>query len=316
MLKYYDYKRLIFRFFTGVFFLSGFFGNTCQVYSDSRSAELVPNGYVKDFLKGYSKEETDLIFEDSKNIKSLCFRNIISAKGQPVYVATAGGPGASKSTILETYLQDKPNYAYVDPDQRALRYMINTYLQEFTNYKTSKTPDPKKCLQDSYNKWRGASNFIASSLLNEAFSKGYNIAHGTTSTSPHVTGLYKNLKDKSYKIILLLSYSTDENRVNALTHRAEKQNFCQVDPDDIVKKGKMFPERFKDYFQYADEIHFYWTEKFDKGSIYAASLVKGAPIKIYDAAAMEKFKQQYEHDRKALNREEILPLEKLIKEFK
>lgn len=316
MLKNYNCSRFIFKFFIGVSFLFGLFGYISPTSSKNASLELVPSGYIQDFLKGYSEEELKLIHADYKNIKSLCFHNITSAKGKPIYVGTAGGPGASKSTILENYLQGKSNYAYIDPDQRALKYMINTYLQEFTNYKMSQVTDPTKLLQGAYNKWRGASNYIASSLLNEAFANGYNIAHGTTATSPHISSFYKNLKDKSYKIILLLCYSTDENRVNALNHRAEKQNFLQVDPEDIVKKGKMFPERFKDYFQYADEIHFYWTDKFNEGSKHAASLVKGSDITIHDTAAMEKFTQQYEHDRKALNEEETLTLKTLIKEFR
>jgi len=30
-------------------------------------------------------------------------------------VATAGGPGASKSTILETYLHNNPGFVYIEP---------------------------------------------------------------------------------------------------------------------------------------------------------------------------------------------------------
>lgn len=316
MLKSYKIKKFISKIFLAVFFLFGYFGYTNQAYSNPGIHELVPGNLIKESLKGYTEEEIKLIYEDYRNIKSLCFRNMTSAKDNPIYIGTAGGPGASKSTILEYYLRDKPNYTYLDPDQRALRYMINTYLQEFTNHKISQIADPTKLLQNAYNKWRGASNYIASSLLNEAYANRYNIAHGTTATSPHISSFFKNLKNKSYKIVLLLCYSTDENRVNALNNRAEKQFFLQVDPDDIVKKGKMFPERFKDYFQYADEIHFYWTDKFNEGSKHAASLVRNSDIKIHDAAAMEKFTQQYEHDRNALNKNEIFPLEVLIREFK
>ena len=317
MLKIDKCKHLLFRYILGAFFIStpsGYIGSA--LCNESVSDELSPSSYVQSFLQDYTSKEAELIHEDAKNVKSLCFRDIEAATGNPEYIATAGGPGASKSTILETYLQDKKNYAYLDPDQRALRYMTNTYLQEFTNYKLSQNSDQEKLLQDAYNKWRGASNFIASTLLNEAYAGGYNIAHGTTSTSPYVSSLYKNLKNKSYRIVLLLCHSNDENRINALNYRAEKQNFCQVDPQDIVNKGKMFPERFKDYFQYADEIHFYWTDNFKEGSKQAGSIVRGSDIKVNDSSAMEKFRQQYEKDRQSLNIRETLSLSELMKQFK
>ena len=147
---------------------------------------LIPNDFVQSHLKDYSEEETNLITDDLSDIRQLCFRGVSGPNGTKVYVATAGGPGASKSTILETYLHDKPNFAYLDPDQRSLKYMINTYQQEFTNYNIAQASGIKPLLQKAYDKWRGGSNYIASTLINEAFSNGYNIAHGTTSTSPHV----------------------------------------------------------------------------------------------------------------------------------
>jgi hypothetical protein len=44
-------------------------------------------------------------------------------------------------------------------------------------YAISKNPSTYAKL--AYEKWRGASNYIASSLLNEAYDKKFNIAHGT-----------------------------------------------------------------------------------------------------------------------------------------
>ncbi len=274
---------------------------------------LMPREYVYNFLKEYSQKEVGLIMDDLDNIRKLCFRDIITpVKGEKIYVATAGGPGASKSTILEAYLQDKPNFAYLDPDQRAIKFMINTYLQEFTNYNICGDSNLNSLLQKAYDKWRGASNYIASTLLNEAYTKGYNIAHGTTSTSEHIVRLYQKLKQNGYKINLLLCNSTDENRVEALEHRVKAQCFCQVDPNDIIKKGKMFPERFSAYFQYADEIHFYWIDNFLEGAILAATLIKGKKILIHDKGALQKFTEKYDQDRKDKTLES---LQELIQRF-
>lgn len=273
---------------------------------------LIPSDFVQSFLKEYSQNEKELIKDDLENIRKLCFRGISAAEGQKTYVATAGGPGSSKSTILETYLVDKPNFAYLDPDQRALKFMINTYLQEFTNYNIRKVKDMKVLLQQAYDKWRWGSNYVASTLINEASAKGYNIAHGTTSTSEHVTKLYEQLKKNNYKITLLLCNSTDKNRIASLQYRFKNQCFCQVDPKDVIKKGKMFPERFLVYFQYADEIQLYWIDDFLKGAVLAATLIKGQPITVHDKGALQKITKQYDHDRKD---KELEPLQDLIKKF-
>ena len=102
-----------------------------------------------------------------------------------------------KSTILETFLKENSeegeNFVYVDPDVRGLKFMINTYLEDVGPYAISKSTEYAK---KAYEKWRGASNYIANTLFNEAYVQGLNIAHGTTATVAEVTNLYKNLKWK------------------------------------------------------------------------------------------------------------------------
>lgn len=261
-------------------------------------------------LKNYSNEERQLIADDYTNISQLCFRNQTSPSGQPVYVATAGGPGASKSTILETFLHGRCDFVYADPDQRALRFMINTYLQSNTNYEISKAPSLRDILKASYEKWRAGSNYIACKILNDAFVKGYNIAHGTTSTAKEVRGLYTRLKEKKYKIIILLCGSTDQNRINALRTRAATQEFVQSSDEDTVTKGKVFWERLPVYFKYADEIHIFWTQKFNKGSIKAATFDKIKGLIILDPKAYKRFMRQYELARQ--DKKELVPFETLI----
>ncbi len=312
---------------------------------------LLPTDYIQNLLlndgKGYSVEEIELINDDFDNIKKLVFRNI----SQPTldshtYVATAGGPGSSKSTLLEKYRLNMPNYVYLDPDQRVLKLMTNTYLQEFTNAKISKAgiktrKNWEDYLYKAYSKWRSSSNYIVSRLLNEAYDKGYNIFHGTTSTSPQIEEIYKNLKQKGYKIVLLLCYSTDENRVLALQHRTEVLGFYRLVPEEIVSKGKVFPERFPIYFKYADEIQFYWVDNFLKGETLAATLYKNPgkidkdinpnkelnnndlktvlsrqyknkSLNIVNAAAFKKFTDKYGEDSEGRN---LISLETLINEF-
>jgi len=274
------------------------------------TSDLIPKSFVGSFLKDYSEEERDLVEEDLSNIIKLCFRHKSPATGQPIYVATAGGPGAGKSTILETWLQCHPDFVYADPDPRALKFMIETYLQSLTYYKISKTSSYEDLLQTAYHKWRAASNYIACTILNMAFQKGFNITHGTTSTAKEVAELYKRLKEKNYKIILLLCGSSDQNRINAIRHRAKTQGFIQNSEQDAIQKGKLFPERFPIYFQNADEIHFYWTEDFSKGNIKAGTFSKKEGLTIENQQAYNSFVKNYEDARQ--ENKELVPFESFI----
>lgn len=278
--------------------------------SFANSTELISSQFVDSQLKDYSQEERDLIGDDLANISKLCFRGQKPLTGQRTYVATAGGPGASKSTILETFLQERSDFVYADPDQRALRFMINTYLLSLNNYATSQAPSYGKLLEFAYKKWRAASNYIACKILNDAFAKGYNIAHGTTSTAKEVCGLYDRLKAKKYKIILLLCGSSDQNRLNSIHNRAMTQEFVQNSDEDTINKGKVFWERLPIYFQYADEIHFYWTQEFKKGSVKAAIFDKVTGLTILDPEAYNSFIKQYELAR--LEKPELVPFTMLI----
>ncbi|MBM3468262.1 MAG: hypothetical protein FJX71_02370 [Alphaproteobacteria bacterium] len=272
----------------------------CAVYwlamiTFNQPGELVPLDFVNGFLKDYSKDEKILINDDLVSIKKICFRNQkTSQNSQPTYVATAGGPGACKSTILETFLHDKPDYVYADPDPRALKFMVNTYTQSLNYYAISQASSYKALLQETYNKWRAASNYISHRILNDAYAKGYNIAHGSTSTAKQITGLYERLKKKDYKIVLILCGAPDQSRVESIQHRSEIQGFVQSSPEDVINKGKAFPERFQDYFHYADQIYIYWTQDFKKGSTRAALLEKGKGMSVYDQKAYNDFVKEYE----------------------
>ena len=200
-------------------------------------------------------------------------------------------------------MHEKDNFVYADPDQRALRFMIHTYIQQLSTYHYSLASSPASLQVAQYNKWRDASNFIANTLLNEAYAGGYNIVHGTTSTSPHVEKIYQKLKKKGYKIVLLLCLASDETRLEAIKHRETKQGFSQNNPEDTVNKGKMFFERIPVYAKYADEIHFYRsaegrfsnTEGAPKKSKAFAHFDRESGLTVFDTALMDNFRSEYKH---------------------
>ena len=278
--------------------------------------DLVPQAFIQGPLKNYSAEEQALIQIDQHNIETLAFyqKTRIEDGQQPVYIATAGGPGAGKSTILENYLYDKENFVYTDPDPRTLKFMIMTYLQELTYGKISLSKSYLILQEKAYTKWRDASNYIATSILNKAFEGHYSIAHGTTSSNKAIENLYKKLKENGYKILLLLCAAPDETRQKAIEHRIKSQAFYQSTPEDVLTKGEAFLENFPIYFTYADEIEIYWTEDVMKGSEKTALFKRGKSYEILNHSAFEKFREFYKKkplEKKA--KEKLLPLDDVIK---
>ena len=76
------------------------------------------------------------------------------------------------------------------------------------------------------------------------------------------------------------------------------QGFLQVAADDIITKGKMLPERFPVYFEYADELHFYWTyENFLQGAVHAATYIKNKELQVHNPIALAAFIKKYDIDR-------------------
>jgi hypothetical protein len=106
------------------------------------------------------------------------------------------------------------------------------------------------------------------------------------------------VKNQGYKIILLLCDTSNKNRAASIKNREETQGFYQVTPEDAVQKSAAFYDRFPDYFKYADERYFYWTEDYKKGSIKAAKFTKAEGLVVFDKDAFEKFKSRYEEVRK------------------
>jgi len=225
----------------------------------------------------------------------------VCSPSKPIYIATAGGPGACKSTIINSILQNKfkgffpefSNMVEVDPDQ-VLSYMIHSYVYRKTHRNYEKNPDDQKFFADLYNLYRGSSNFIANTVLNEAFKRGFNIAHGRTSTPLTIIELYKRLKSKDYILGLYLCGADDKIRYEAIMHRATKQASVQADLNDVVKKGEMFSKRFPIYFHYADFIGLFWTEHFQAGSVLAATYTKSEDKLVpCDEKAFDSFAHYY-----------------------
>lgn len=259
---------------------------------------------ISSHLKTYSQEEIQLIQKDLPVVRSVCLDDTHNTPSR-FYLATAGGPGSRKTTILEKFVFSHPEYqggVYLDPDARALKFMAHTYYaKSLSPLMIATTNNYDQVIKNAYEKWRGGSNYITLTLMEESFALGRSIIHGTTSTGDHLPKFLTKLKENQYEVILLLCSCPDEMRYEAIDYRNQVVRFYQSSREDAVAKGTLFAKRMQSYFTYADRLYFYWSDDLSSNERLAGTWFKGK-FEIHDAEAMQKFIDKYELDREALQK--------------
>ncbi|MBA3956778.1 MAG: hypothetical protein H0X51_00065 [Parachlamydiaceae bacterium] len=263
---------------------------------------------VSSHLKGYSQEEIELLNKDLNVVRSVCLDGTKNTE-ERFYLATAGAPGARKTTILEKFVSLHPEYqggVYLDPDPRTLKFMVHTYYaRSLSPLVISSTGNYDKVIKNAYEKWRAGSNYIVLSLLEESFAAGRSITYGTTSTGAHTPDFFARLKENNYEIVLLLCSCPDEVRYKAVDYRNRVVRFYQSSPEDAVAKGALFSQRMDAYFTYADQLYFYWSDSVFAPEKLAGTWSKGK-LDILDSKAMQQFVDKYETDRSALKEKGVM----------
>ena len=164
-------------------------------------------------VESYSDEEMRLIDKDLATVRSICLEDTQNTE-IPFYLATAGAPGSRKTTILERFLATHPEYqggVYLDSDTRTLKYMGHTYYARSLNpLAISQAADYMQVIQQAYNHWHWAADYIMVHLFEEAMDLGRSIVFGVTSTGAHVPRFLAKMKQNDYKIILLLCSCPDD----------------------------------------------------------------------------------------------------------
>lgn len=260
---------------------------------------------ISKHLETYTTEEIQLLEKDLEVVRSICLDGTHNADTR-FYLATAGGPGARKTTILEKFISTHPEYqdgVYLDPDPRTLKFMVHTYYaQSLTPLVISSMGNYDQVIKNAYDKWRYGSNYIVLTLFEEAVAEGRSIIYGTTSTGAHIPNFFAKLKENDYKIVLLLCSCPDDVRRKAVEYRNDVVRFYQSSPEDAIAKGKFFPQRMEAYFAHADLMYFYWSDDLFTPERLAAVWRNGM-LEVQDSEAMQCFIDKYEADRAVLEAE-------------
>ena len=227
------------------------------------AGKIYSEDYLASLLQEYSEAERELIEADYRVLSETFFRGL-TPQESPTYLATAGAPGSHKSTVLETLLAETPRFsqmAYLDPDIRIMRSMVNTYIPSLSFYQVSRFTSYLEAQKHAYTKWRFASLYLLSRLFDEAVEHRYSIAHGTTLTGAKTPEFLEKLKSAGYFIVLVLCFTPTEVRRQAVEHRETVMAYYQSTPEDFEGKEKLFQERMPTYFEFADEIFTYETKE-------------------------------------------------------
>jgi len=235
----------------------------------------------------------DLMSKDRTIVREICFGESepgLEPTKNKIYLATAGAPCAGKSTVLEQMIHFDNRYknlVKVDPDRWAMLFMLHTYANYMMSPRmVANAKSYQEAQVKAYDICRPASNIISLEIMNDAVENGLSVAHGTTLTSPHVAGLLKNLKEKGYQIHLLICMASDETRSSAANHRCTAQGYYQSTPEDVREKGILLPQRMQTYFEYADELAFFWRKGANENAILAAQ-IKEQKFAIIDQEAYQ-----------------------------
>jgi len=231
---------------------------------------------VNPLLK-YTPEERSFFYQDLEDALQGTFEKASKGKG---FLMTAGGPAAGKSTLLESLMD--PSYAYVDPDRAGLlKYMKRTY--------SASTLSPT----DAYNYWREASICIGDLMLAIGLSEGYNIAYGTTMTTPFAKPVLSNISTVYGRSIAML-HVTSPNDIRMATEAKRRENgIVQCTDQDLINKGNDLYHRLDDFLRTAAQISFYYRDAVDGVPVLAATWEK-RKMTVLNSSAVEEIIKQHD----------------------
>ncbi|MDE3046483.1 MAG: hypothetical protein KGJ02_07555 [Verrucomicrobiota bacterium] len=255
---------------------------------------------IEENLKMYNDSEKAALQKDLENVRKSWFSEVRDSLPKPLYLASAGAPGSAKTSIMERFMQDNgltTKTVYIDPDQRALKLLTNTYQAELKRIVNSPSE-----IKNAYDKWKGGSKYITLTLLEEAFTQKKSIAHGADLTTDDTAKFLSKVKDAGYDIMLLLCSADDEFRQKTIQFKNDVEQFFNINPTDEVNKSKYFTQQMPTYFTYANTLYLYWSNELGT-SEHVAAILQNGNVQVVNMDAMNHFVQKYEADRAVLAKE-------------
>lgn len=257
----------------------------------------------------------------------------------PLYIASAGGPGAGKSTALLQYVAEifdvaVPAEWWVEP---SLSKAINKIF--FGIVPQTKEGDPDKVLdkknipavlvspdrrgilslalemrgqptsdREFYLEYRAASNFLSNFVLNAAFHGKRGIVHDTTLSSPAAVNNLMALRNAGYFIGIFMQGAPLNTREEAADER--NKVFFQSLKSNVTAQDEVFAKQLPEIVALSHHVVVGWRDGKDEPSKTVAKIYDGRHIHVSDVAGFEKYCAVYPQMAevcKGLNRLDLHP---------
>ncbi len=239
---------------------------------------LAPQGEEKQVH--YSLRDKWRIAQETDRIYKQLTKN--ATKGGRQLTVTTGGPGSGKTTLIREFQKNGgplANTVHVDSDE--ILKLFRPY-----NKLVDALGDTDTGRAIAYVYWRQASIYMMNTILNRLGQDGYDIAVGTTATSPAIKFLYDNARKDGYGINVIMCHANEETRLSGVAARFQQERRFTPEADVKEKGNRLFPAIVKTHFENADRLSLYWR---DGQNVTLAAEASDGMVVTKNAAARDAF---------------------------
>lgn len=231
----------------------------------------------------YTAAEKNLIAQEAGRLYTVLAHGQAKSNTPRLLHVSAGAPGAGKTHILNALAASwadalRPGdrgFIYLDPDETVLKNM-QMYKQDL---------DATGNIQNSYAKWRWASNYIMRSLANKAAMDGLNLILGTTAASTMIDRPYTIARNTGRHITTTMVIAPDDVRIESCEARNKTDPSRYIPNDHVIDKGKAFYPRVRQLIDASDVAQLYWRGGAKQDAVLAATIQQDT-IQVQNEAAM------------------------------
>ena len=251
---------------------------------------------------GYSDREKKLLLNLAQEEKN--YISSLPSYKRPVWISTAGGPGAGKSTALSQNIAKLFDIA-VEKEawsegslQTATRAIFPILPFSLISPDKRSLPSIAACenvgdaIDESfYKKWWNAIYFLSGVAINASLTYGKNAIYDTTFTSEKAINSVTQAKENGYYTATLMLGASDEVRHKSVQKR--NKAYVQVFPHNVTKQNDAFAESIPKVLSLSDEVMLAWRDGVSNSSYNVACVQENQRLTVLDENGFEAFCNTY-----------------------
>lgn len=274
----------------------------------------IPNEHLQELLfgttdpvsgkseMGYSDREKQLLLDLAEEEKD--YVSSLPGFNRPIWISTAGGPGAGKSTAI---FQNVAKLFDIDVEKNAWSEgSLKTASKAiFPNIPFALISPDKRSLQaiaacenadgaiddEFYKKWWNALYFLSGVTTNASLAYGKNAIYDTTFTSEKAINSVTQARENGYYTATLMLGASDEVRQQSVQKRNEA--YVQVFPHNVNKQNDVFAGNIPKIFSLSDEVILAWRDDVAVSGYHVACVQGNQRLTVIDENGFEAFCNTY-----------------------